>query len=50
MNNENKNIQTETDTKSSSASTLLAYVERAVIAEMFKPISEVKSAGRSDRS
>lgn len=50
MNNENKNIQTESDIKGSSVNTLLAYVERAVIAEMFKPVSEAKTAGRSDKS
>ena len=50
MNNENKNVQTESDARCSSASTLLAYVERAVIAEMFKPVSDAKTAGRSDKS
>ena len=47
MNNENKNIAAETDAGKSSANTLLAYVEAAVIADMFKGCTQAKDAERS---
>lgn len=47
MNNENKNVAAETDAGKSSANTLLAYVEAAVIADMFKTSVQAKDAERS---
>ena len=47
MNNENTNANAETDTGKSSAKTLLAYVEAAVIADMFKPVVQTKDTERS---
>ncbi len=47
MNNENTNVAAETDTGKSSANTLLAYVEAAVIAEMFGRKTQAKDVERS---
>ena len=49
MNNENKNITAEVDSAKSSANTLLAYVERAVIAEMFGHKTEMGNVERSEK-
>ena len=49
MNNENKNIAAEVDSAKSSANTLLAYVERAVIADMFNHKTETKNMERSEK-
>lgn len=46
MNNENTNVAAETDTGKSSAKTLLAYVEAAVIADMFKSSVQTKDTER----
>jgi hypothetical protein len=48
MSNEKTNIQADIDTPKSSAGTLLAYVEAAVIADMFKPCVSSKKDERSE--
>ena len=49
MNNENNDIAAEVDSAKSCANTLLAYVERAVIAEMFGHKTETRDMERSEK-